>query len=201
MTTKTATTVAAELSKKLEALGLSLAVLTGPIGTVKDSWPSIGYTLELSYQGRRVWTGDYSLGVGYVQIPKAGKHEQEYRQFARLDLDREEESMLITLQRNPHPTWKNPATALPIQAAVCAKLAKAQKVKPILADVLHSLMLDGGPHFNHENFEDWCGNFGYDSDSRKAEATYNICRETGRALAQGIPARTLGKVRKLLQDY
>jgi hypothetical protein len=30
-----------------------------------------------------------------------------------------------------------------------------------------------------ESFEDFCSNFGYDTDSRKAEKTYNACKRSG----------------------
>src|SRR5690606_33602845 len=43
-------------------------------------------------------------------------------------------------------------------------------VPPHAADVLHSLILDSAAA--DQTFESWCDEFGYDSDSRKAEATY-----------------------------
>lgn len=33
-----------------------------------------------------------------------------------------------------------------------------------------------------DNFEDWCSNYGYDSDSRTAESTYKACLEQDRNL-------------------
>lgn len=33
-----------------------------------------------------------------------------------------------------------------------------------------------------ESFEDFCGNFGYDEDSRKAEKVYNQCLRNGKKL-------------------
>ena len=44
-------------------------------------------------------------------------------------------------------------------------------------DLLSSLCSDAGAI--DETFDNWCANYGYDSDSRKAEATYNACREIG----------------------
>jgi len=32
-------------------------------------------------------------------------------------------------------------------------------------------------HSGKETFEDFCGEFGYDTDSRKAENTYNACKK------------------------
>lgn len=40
------------------------------------------------------------------------------------------------------------------------------------AEVLECLCLDASGYENADSFEDWCGEYGYDTDSRKAEATY-----------------------------
>lgn len=51
---------------------------------------------------------------------------------------------------------------------------------PGLADVLSCLMSDACGA--EDTFEGWCGDFGYDTDSRKALATYLACQETRGAL-------------------
>jgi len=47
--------------------------------------------------------------------------------------------------------------------------------KPTYADVMYCLLSDAQSVCNGESFEDFCNDFGYDSDSRKAEAAYNGC--------------------------
>lgn len=47
--------------------------------------------------------------------------------------------------------------------------------EPKAADVLHSLMLDADTGRYCETFEDFCAEFGYDTDSRRAEQVYNAC--------------------------
>jgi hypothetical protein len=49
-------------------------------------------------------------------------------------------------------------------------------IAPSVADVLHSLVSDGMSA--QSEFEDWCCELGYDSDSRKAYATYQECQTT-----------------------
>ena len=51
----------------------------------------------------------------------------------------------------------------------------AWNAEPRAADVLSSLVSDASSV--HESFEDWCANYGYDTDSRKAERTYKACQE------------------------
>jgi hypothetical protein len=46
------------------------------------------------------------------------------------------------------------------------------------AEVVDSLLSDA--QAGDESFEDFCGNFGYDTDSRKTERTYRACQRTAR---------------------
>jgi hypothetical protein len=70
---------------------------------------------------------------------------------------------------------------------------------PDLTDVLYGLTIDGDAA--DYTFEDWCSNYDYDTDSRKAEETYNVCREHGRKLQRMLGAASLAKLRDLFQDY
>lgn len=45
---------------------------------------------------------------------------------------------------------------------------------PPLRDVLYSLLIDAEV-LDRASFEDWAADFGYDFDSRKAEAIYRLC--------------------------
>jgi hypothetical protein len=52
----------------------------------------------------------------------------------------------------------------------------AHKKKPTLAEVLDCLASDARGIENARLFEDWANEYGYDTDSRKAEKTYRICQ-------------------------
>lgn len=56
-------------------------------------------------------------------------------------------------------------------------------VSPTQASVLYCLLLDA--QGAEQNFYDWCMDYGYDNDSRKAFETYESC------------CKTLGKIRKI----
>jgi hypothetical protein len=45
---------------------------------------------------------------------------------------------------------------------------------PKAADVLDCLASDVSGFINARSFEEWCGEYGYDTDSRKAERTYRV---------------------------
>ncbi len=183
----TATT--SEIDAKLNQLGFSLESSI-PGGKVDGDWPCIAYDITLRFKDKTVISTQYKLGVGHVEWSKARPDS-----FA-MQWSIDEQSLLYTLERHPRAVLKDKQA----HANVAAKLARKQGVKPGLADVMHSLLLDGEPFFNAQSFEDWADEFGYDKDSRKAEATYRECDATGRKLAANVPAETLAKVRELVQD-
>lgn len=60
-------------------------------------------------------------------------------------------------------------------------------VKPSLESVLDCLISDAASIVNSGlKFEDWCAEYGYDEDSRKAEKTFNACKEQAQALERFI---------------
>lgn len=48
--------------------------------------------------------------------------------------------------------------------------------KPTADQVLECLISDASSIDNARGFDDWCSDFGYDTDSRKAEKTYSACK-------------------------
>ena len=59
-------------------------------------------------------------------------------------------------------------------------------VTPSAADVLDCLASDSNTIDNARNFEDFCSDLGYDSDSRKAEKIYKACRHAAKRLRNFI---------------
>lgn len=180
-----------EMESQLKELGFSLEVLSGPTGHVNKDWPCIQFTVRLNFQGKRVLDTDYSLGVGHVN-PK--KHHIGSVNF--LGLSDNQESMLMTWQAKPLANFSNKES----WANLAAKLARKEKLAPTLPEVLHSLLLDGSPHFNHQSFEDWALELGYDADSREAERVYRLCDDIGRKLAHAIPQKTMEAAQRITQD-
>lgn len=72
-------------------------------------------------------------------------------------------------------------------------------VKPPAAGVLHSLILDGSAA--HMSFADWCGEYGYDTDSRKALSLYEQCQQNGDKMKKVFSSEQIAKLSELLGDY
>jgi hypothetical protein len=57
-----------------------------------------------------------------------------------------------------------------------------QDKEPTIADALHCVASDAMGYEGSRSFEDWAGDYGYDTDSRAAEATYEQVKAQTRAL-------------------
>lgn len=72
---------------------------------------------------------------------------------------------------------------------------------PHPATVLHCLLSDADGVANARGFEDWCADYGYGSDSRKAYRTYEACGEVDRHMRRVFAPEALEALREALQDY
>ncbi len=84
--------------------------------------------------------------------------------------------------RNPHmPDWndanhyKCKLTMGRKQMTVYFSQGYGISHEPKTADVLNCLADDSAGVSNARSFEEWANEYGYDTDSRKAEKTYNVC--------------------------
>jgi len=59
-------------------------------------------------------------------------------------------------------------------------------VPPDVETVLDTLAGDAAGIENTPSFEDWCAEYGYDTDSRSAERTFNACEKQAEELKQFI---------------
>lgn len=174
-----------------EQAGLTLAVLSGPRGSVRDDWPSIEYTCQLTNARRQiVWTGEYRLGVGHVKWPK-------WCEAYPLGITQDELYCLNTVRMNPGAQIKDKQ----LWADTAAKLAVAQKVTPKLNDVCSSLLSEGSAFFDGQRFEEWAGDFDFDSDSIKAKEIFDVCDKTGRDLSRALSRDELTGLREWASSY
>lgn len=72
-------------------------------------------------------------------------------------------------------------------------------VVPNAASVLHSLAMDS--EAINDSFNNWCDNFGYDSDSIKALNTYQECCKIGKEFNKLFDRKEIEALREMLQDY
>lgn len=73
-------------------------------------------------------------------------------------------------------------------------------IKPDSVDVIYSLVSDSCV-LDYASFESWADDFGYDSDSRKAEAIYKACLDIALKLKAAIGADAIERLRESFMDY
>lgn len=140
--------------------------------TKRDDWVCDEWRVALT-KDNRTEIFEYFTGVGLRKLPPWTQHSA------------------AGYDNGPPP---RPGTLLHEQ---WMKQAKPQA--PTAADVLYSLLSDSEDL--GQSFESWCGDFGYDSDSRKAEATYLACQRNGDKLATLFTPKQLAELRAALEGY
>ena len=70
---------------------------------------------------------------------------------------------------------------------------------PTVADVLDCCVMDAAGFENSPKFEDWCFEYGYDTDSRKAEKIFHACKQQAAQLKRFL-ACDAGAYEALLFD-
>lgn len=78
-------------------------------------------------------------------------------------------------------------------------LDQLKPVAPSAGSVLYSLLMDSSAV--DQSFIDWCYDFDYETDSRKALATYEACCETGLKMRKLFTPDQRKLLSELLQDY
>ncbi len=72
--------------------------------------------------------------------------------------------------------------AWPCDGIITSSAASAQPEPPALAEVLDCLASDSESYDSARTFEEWAGDYGYDTDSRRAERMYREISEQAHAL-------------------
>ena len=72
-------------------------------------------------------------------------------------------------------------------------------ILPDFADVLYSLSADASV-LDHPTYETWAGDYGFDPDSRKGEATYRACMEIALRLRSALGDDGPRRLAEAVQD-
>lgn len=162
-------------------LGLTLTAQFVPQSlsrNAQERTPSLNWRATLIRKGRgALFTTDYMQGAGHIPGWSSLKGGYVYLDnYAREVAEKGRYS-----PRGPDSPYRRPLPA------------------PSMADVLYNLLLDAEAY--GLPFEEWAGNFGFDTDSRKAEHIYHECVATGRALSRLLTHPEMDRLRDLLADY
>lgn len=145
------------------------------------------YHVAVSYQDRPLVTTPYTMGIAHIP-----GHEKMCR-----ELNGHVWSILFTnWVREACTSGRVPKATFSSTSWIPGKTP----ILPDLRDVIYSLVMDGGA-IDYRDFEDWAADYGYDTDSRKAEATYRACLEIGLKLRNTLGEAKLNELRELYSGY
>jgi hypothetical protein len=165
----------------VDDLGITINAVFVPYSQSKDAVANpklndlkLNWRVFLKVKGRTVIETDYSAGIG---------HAPSYRQSPTVD-----DAQAIRRE---------------CEEGKRVKPSGYKANEPIVPDSLDvlSCLVSESDAIDSPTFEDWAGNFGYDTDSRKAESTYRACLKTGLKLRAAIGDAGLTKLRDAFQDY
>lgn len=174
------------------AQGLTMAATFIPFSQSRNAspqedgkpWRSLNWKVRIERAGRLVLETDYAQGEGYCPAYKAPREKLGHpRSVPRHDQILHEIETGYT--RAPMFWGSGLGKKLP---------------PPSIADVLASLSLDASV-LDEGGFENWAASLGYDTDSRKAEATYRACLEIALKLRGALGEDGLKALRDAAQDY
>lgn len=166
--------------------------------TLSHTWKDTGGYQKQSVaeititRGRQSYTTEYTQGWGmrkwisrfYMKWSGTGYWDQEFKRGKRVEVIGMKQLKIDS----------------PYNVKFIAEFAAITEPEtPTLDAVLYALHSDAGGVRHGQTFEDWAGDFGCDTDSRKAEKCFNACRETWAALVR--LGADFDKLDNLFQDY
>jgi hypothetical protein len=146
-----------------------------------EKQPSLNWRVRLMRKGKLGIETEYGAGCAHCPSYKQRIGKPSYDEKRAIDFECETGKAARLMASMDHIIGGKP-------------------IPPDPADVIHSLVLDGSA-IDAGSFESWASDYGYDIDSRKAEAMYRACVDTGLKLRAALGEDGLSKLREAFQDY
>lgn len=176
-------------------------------GTGKRPRRSLNWRVTIKRNGREVLTTDYGAGLGHApahqwQAPKDPAARRHYE--ARLVFETEQGFVSSPRFNSWAPDDVKPKLvrdeSKPAYVGESGGPMKRCKIEPGACNVLASLALDSSV-LDAGGFESWAQEFGYDTDSRKAESIYNACLEIALKMRAAFGDAGLNALREACAEY
>lgn len=185
METATELTPRERIHATAKELGLSMAAVFVPWSQSRNKGekePSLNWRITLKRDGRDVLTTDYMAGSGHCPG------------YQRKDKYLKRELIVWECEHG------RPGFVMESAHQIVSAPRGRGTIDLDFESVLSSLALDSDV-LDHPTFELWAGDFGYDTDSRKAETIYRACLEIALALRNAIGEDGLARLREACRDF
>lgn len=170
-------------------LGVTASV-TPPRFTIDDNgWEHFLFSFTLLRNGKPIYSGTYRKGSGHVSL-------KEPSRAGGFGLTPYEENIFYARQKRP--SCKILPSFQAELASLYNKLATSQRLTCTAGEILASLCMDA--QGTDQSFADWCGDLGYDPDSRKAHGIYTTCQEIGFMLRKHFSPEELEQLTEMAHE-
>lgn len=199
-----------KLEAAMAALGLTISSEFVPFSKSRNAkvdkangkpWRSLNWRVTLIRRwevpalasSKPILTTDYAAGEAHCPAYKASVKQMGNRDSIMRD------AAIAYECEHGRPALAYDSANSPRGFAV-SEVKGGKSIEPDACDVMHSLIMDSDV-LDASGFEEWASNYGYDIDSRSAEATYRACLEIALKLRNGIGEEGLKLLRDACQDY
>lgn len=171
----------------IEREKLTMTAIFVPLSQSRNAstgWQSLNWKVTIARKGRPFLTTDYAQGAGLAPANKDRRYLGQRHVMARALALQCESGM----QLHKSVFFDEPrASTKPIDP-------------PSIVDVLYSLCSDSDV-LEYASFAEWCSDFGYDTDSRKAKDIYDQCLSIALNMRGTLGDSVLSELRESFQDY
>lgn len=170
-----------------------------------SNWKGLNWKVTLQRNGRDVITTDYGAGIGHCpsynkKAPANWNRPVRMWQAAVCEWECENGFEAELAAWGSMPDFKPKRRRVPAIPGGDVERFERVAILPKASDVVHSLILDSGV-LDYATFEEWASEYGYDTDSRKAESTYRACLEIALKLRVGLGETIMAELREACADY
>lgn len=182
----------------VESLGLTVESVFVPFSQSRnkaEKLPSLNWRVTVKHNGRDVLTTDYSAGSAHCPAYKASVREFGGRDSIMRDgAIRWECEHGFAARAFDHANSPNGYVVRELNPK------NRKQLEPDSLDVLASLAMDSDV-LDAGGFESWASDFGYDTDSRKAESIYRACLDIALKLRAALGDSGLQTLRNAFEGY
>ncbi len=144
---------------------------------------SLNWRVTLHHKGRAVMTIDYAAGIAHC--PSYARMRRDGRWISVSDA----EALEFETEKGRRAGRRGEPAYLP-----------GAPIEPRAADVIASLANDAAA-IDYPEYEAWANDLGYDPDSRKGEAIYRACLQTGLRLRATLGDADLATLRDAAANW
>jgi hypothetical protein len=192
MNTATDTTPRQKLEAFMAEHKLTIDAVFVPLSHSRNAggkWRSLNWRVTLKRDGREVLTTDYSAGEAHAPA-------YSWKADNKSGIPRHIRDAAIADECEQGVAMSKPFGSFVEHKAHATR----KRIDPDVVSVFWSMLQDSDV-IDAGGFEDWASNFGYDTDSRKAEATYRACLDNALKLRAALGDVVLNAGREAAQDF